>query len=443
MPSSDSCSSVVRDASASSKNGTWGIRKGLADQRYARSDYLSSNDGRWAGDSLKLRGSATSRPIVESENRKMPSLILPAICDVSVTNVCNAACDFCGFARDKALAGPARYLDAEAFAQALPILHRRGIRFLTLQGGEPLVHPEIVRLVGLTVAARISCAVITNGWFLPRYIDALAAAGLSRLIVSIDSADLSEHERNRGLEGLERRLAEGIARARELGLPAQASVTVNRLVCYDELPDTLRRLGFDNVSFSYPRREPFGSTSLVYGESDLVDLDRDELLSALAAIGRLRERFPVLNPRASLDEVARYVRGEEQLVACIAGYKYFYLDWNLDIWRCEAWNEPMGSVFDLDRIPDRREPCNACMMACYRNASMLMHAAVSAADAARALAAGRIVEAAASLFRRSVAQSVWALAAEAPKMRRLVRRQKRAADSRRSKSGNPLSPDTI
>jgi MoaA/NifB/PqqE/SkfB family radical SAM enzyme len=121
-------------------------------------------------------------------------------------------------------------------------------------GGEPLVHPDIVRLVSQTAAAGISCAVITNGWFLPRHIGSLAAAGLSRLIVSIDSAELAEHERNRGLEGLERCLAEGIAQARACGLPVQASVTVSRLVRYDALPDTLRRLGFESVSFlSAPR----------------------------------------------------------------------------------------------------------------------------------------------------------------------------------------------
>jgi len=357
----------------------------------------------------------------------MPSFELPAVCDVSVTNVCNAACDFCGFARDKTLAGPARYVDAGAFSRALPILHRRGIRYLTLQGGEPLVHPDVVRLVSQTVAAGISCAIITNGWFLPRYIGSLASAGLDRLIISIDSANLAEHERNRGLDGLERCLAEGIAQARACGLPVQASVTVSRLVRYEELPNTLRRLGFDCASFSYPRREPFGSTSLVYGESDLVDLDRDELLAALEAIGRLRKQFPVLNPRASLAEVARYVRGEEQAVPCVGGYKYFYLDWNLDIWRCEAWNEPLGSVFDLDNIPNQRDPCNACMMACYRNASMLMHAAVAATDATRAAAAGQIGAAAASLFQRSVAQSLWALIEETPRMRRLARRRSRAA----------------
>jgi MoaA/NifB/PqqE/SkfB family radical SAM enzyme len=242
----------------------------------------------------------------------MPALDLPAVCDFSITNICNAACDFCGFARDKTLIGPSLYVDAGAYSRALPILHRRGIRYLTLQGGKPLVHPDVVGLVSQTVRAGISCAIITNGWFLSRYIKPLAAAGLCRLIVSLDSADLAEHERNRGLEGLERRIAEGIDRAHAKGVPVQASVTVNRLVCYDELPDTLRRLGFDSVSFSYPRREPLGSSSLVYGKSDLVDLDRDELLAALDAIGQLRKRFPVLNPRASLAEVARYVRGEPQ-----------------------------------------------------------------------------------------------------------------------------------
>ena len=155
----------------------------------------------------------------------MADLSIPAVCDFSITNVCNAACDFCGFARHKTLIGPARYVDTSAYSRALPILYRRGIRYLTLQGGEPLVHPEVVQLVSQTAATGISCAIITNGWFLSRYIKSLAAAGLYQLIVSLDSADLAEHERNRGLNGLERRLAEGSAQARESGLAVEAAVT--------------------------------------------------------------------------------------------------------------------------------------------------------------------------------------------------------------------------
>src|SRR5215469_18185993 len=58
-----------------------------------------------------------------------------AICNFSITNVCNAACEFCGFAIDKMPSGAARYVDADVSSRALQILHRRGIRYVTLQGG--------------------------------------------------------------------------------------------------------------------------------------------------------------------------------------------------------------------------------------------------------------------------------------------------------------------
>ena len=339
--------------------------------------------------------------------------MLPAICDVSVTNVCNAACDFCGFARDKNLAGPRRYIDLAGFSRALPILRRRRIRYMTFQGGEPLVHPDIVALVKAATQAGIQCGLITNGWFLPEHIEALAAAGLRRLLVSIDSDSMAKHDLNRGLGGLHRRIAGGIARARTLGIPASASVTVNRLVDYEALPEALERLGFHAVTFSYPRREPFGSSSLVYSEdSALLDQQPGELLEALAAIRRMKKRFPVLNPTASLAEVERSIRGEKQLIPCIGGHKYFYLDWNLDIWRCEAWNQPLGSVFDLDGFPDQRDACFACTMSCYRNASAFMHGPIAVTDSAQALVRGDLPGAIRSLLQRGVAHSMWALAAE-------------------------------
>ena len=103
-------------------------------------------------------------------------------------------------------------------------------------------------------------------------------------------------------------------------------------------------------------------------------------------------------------------------------YKYFYLDWNLDIWRCEAWSEPLGSVFDFDRIPYHRDFCNSCMLACYRNASMLMHAGIASTDATSAFAAGDVAADVASLFLRSLGLSLWALIQQARHIHRLARR---------------------
>ena len=295
---------------------------------------------------------------------------------------------------------------------------------MTFQGGEPLVHPDIVALVRSATQAGIECGVITNGWFLPEHIEPLAAAGLKRLIVSIDSHSMAKHDLNRGLTGLHRRIKDGIARGRTFGIAASASVTVNRLVDYEALPQALEQLGFHAVSFSYPRREPFGSSSLVYSEhSALLDQQPGELLEVLAAIRRMKKRFRVLNPAVSLDEVARFIRGEKQLIPCIGGHKYFYMDWNLDIWRCEAWTQPLGSVFDLDNFPDQRDACYACTMSCYRHASAMMHGAIAVTDSAQALVRGDLPGAIRSLWQRGVAPSLRALTAEHYPRLALLRRR--------------------
>jgi len=333
--------------------------------------------------------------------------LVPAVCDVSVTNACNATCNFCCYARDKNIVTEKRWIDRKEFARALPFLHRRGIRYLNFQGGEPLLHPDIQELVADTQAAGMQPSIITNGWLLPQKIEGLISAGLGTLLVSIDSHSLAVHERNRGLQGLGERVQEGLAVARRNGLPSLASVTVSRLVQYDLLPKLLRELGFDGVTFSYPRLEPLGSSSLVFNpDSALIRFDAEELVEALEAIKLLKKQFPVLNPVPGIDDIERHVRGEKERFACIGGHKYFYLDWNLLIWRCEAWAKPLGSVFDLDHLPDCRDHCTACMMSCYRDTSVLMHAGVAVEDAMHALAGGHLIDAAHHLFRGTVAQSL-------------------------------------
>jgi MoaA/NifB/PqqE/SkfB family radical SAM enzyme len=352
--------------------------------------------------------------------------LVPSACDVSITNVCNATCNFCSYAYDKQIVKDKRWIVRADLARALPILYRRGIRYLNFQGGEPLLHPDVEGLVADARAAGMRPALITNGWLLPQKIEGLIAAGLGTLLVSIDSHELAEHERNRGLKGVGERVHQGLAVARRHRIPTLASVTVSRLVRFDLLPELLHRLGFDGVTFSYPRATPLGSSSLVYNaNSDLVRFETEELVQALEAIKSVRHRFHVLNPSAGINDIQRHVRGQQEQFACTGGHKYFYLDWNLNIWRCEAWSKPLGSVFDLDSIPDCRDRCTACMMSCYRDTSVLMHAGVALEDAASALARGHPGEAVRLLFRRTVARSLGAALAETRLFLSLMFRRRR------------------
>jgi sulfatase maturation enzyme AslB (radical SAM superfamily) len=88
---------------------------------------------------------------------------IPAVCDVSVTNACNATCDFCSYAHNKGIVRDRRWINAAEFARALPILRRRGIRYLNFQGGEPLLHRGIDQLIADAANAGMRPALITNG----------------------------------------------------------------------------------------------------------------------------------------------------------------------------------------------------------------------------------------------------------------------------------------
>ena len=86
----------------------------------------------------------------------------PALCNVAVTNSCNATCDFCNFAYNKHRIGKVRWIDADQFGLALDILHRRDIRYVSFFGGETLLHPRLPEMIGMVVARNMGPAVITN-----------------------------------------------------------------------------------------------------------------------------------------------------------------------------------------------------------------------------------------------------------------------------------------
>jgi MoaA/NifB/PqqE/SkfB family radical SAM enzyme len=339
----------------------------------------------------------------------------PALCNVAVTNACNAACDFCGFARGKVGARNLRWIDADRFDQALDILHKRDIRYISFFGGETLMHPRLTDMISLAVGRGMGCAVITNGWFLPAKLDALAASGLKNVYVSIDAATIAEHENNRGLKGLGKRILSATERMPGLGMTPIAQVTMNKMIRdYRALTKLLGELGFQAVAFSYPQKARLGSTTLAWSsQSLLVDFSDDELVEAFDAVDDARKVFPVNNPRASVADMKRHLLGQKERFVCYAGYKSFYMDWNYDIWRCDAWDKRMCSVWDFADTPFIRDGCTACIADCYRDSSVMLHFAISLGDAAKQLAQGHFLAAARVFFDSRNAASLRAVAENA------------------------------
>ncbi|MBV8133857.1 MAG: radical SAM protein [Alphaproteobacteria bacterium] len=312
----------------------------------------------------------------------------PGLCHFAITSACNARCGFCSFARDQLPAASRHSVTLSEAKRASDILKRNGVRFLHFTGGEPLVHRDFTAMVAHASQIGMVPTLVTNGALMtPKRVALLADAGLATVYISIDAASRTVHDANRGLPGLSARIRRANAALKRRQIPSSASVTMSRLVDYPALPAFLQDLGFGAVTFSYPLRT-LPSSYLACAESPLVDFAPEELHTAFEAVKTLSREFPVLNPVASIEDMQRHLHGEPEIFGCLAGWKSFYLDWHLQLWRCHNWDRPLCDIRDFDGTQRVRDGCTACMIDCYRDDSVMQHVGVAMSDGVRAAAHG-------------------------------------------------------
>jgi MoaA/NifB/PqqE/SkfB family radical SAM enzyme len=369
-----------------------------------------------------MREAHTSKPVPAGKRGLLKGVLEdggPGFCQFAITNACNARCRMCGFSREAAFTGKRTFVPTEKACAAIALLAARNIEYLVITGGEPLLHPGLEKIVTAASERGMCVLVVTNAGLLDTSrITVLVQAGVTEFIISVDAMDAGAHEDNRGLPDVCRRIREANRTIAGLGASSTASVTMSRLVDYDAVPSFLGSLGFSAVTFSYPLMH-LASSFLGYAAADMVHYGDDELIEAFEQVKRLKKRFAVVNPTPSLEEMQRFLRKEPQQYACLGGYKYFYLDWDLQLWRCHYWDKPLCSVFDYDGSQNIRDGCTRCMIDCYRDASVMHHAGMAVHDAYRSLKALRLREALRTLTSRSMVGALGAVIEELRWIRRL------------------------
>jgi len=314
----------------------------------------------------------------------------PGFCQIAVTNACNAHCRFCSFPqvapKDRVWADPERLFCG------LKTLKQAGVRYLAITGGEPLLYPDLLPAMDLGRRLGIEIILCTNGALLtPGLIQKLKALDLHTLIISLDAASPQKHDEHRGLPGLTSHIREMLPLLKQAGLDPVASVTLSRMLGdLRVMMDFLKEMGFRRVTFSYPLKR-LNSSYLGFADHYSVDFTPRELDQWFAQIKELKKDSPlnILNPRLGLTELQRQLRGQPVRFPCLAGYKYFFVDWHLQVFRCHFLGETLGPLEEVHQITPVRDDCTACTIDCYRDPSVFQYVAVSLADTLKAWQQGR------------------------------------------------------
>ena len=108
---------------------------------------------------------------------------------LSVTDRCNLRCQYCMPEEEYVWLPRDDMLTFEEMGQLVDVFTDLGVAKVRLTGGEPLLRRDLHRLVGLLAANPriLDLAMTTNGVLLAEQADALRAAGLHRVTVSLDT----------------------------------------------------------------------------------------------------------------------------------------------------------------------------------------------------------------------------------------------------------------
>jgi cyclic pyranopterin phosphate synthase len=157
---------------------------------------------------------------------------------VSITDRCNFRCRYCMPTEGMVWQPRDEILTFEEIERVVRVaVQRFGVRSVRLTGGEPTVRAHLPVLIARLAALGVDLALTTNGASLSLLAEDLAAAGLSRINVSLDSLRPDRFAAITGRDGLDRVL-EGIGAAVSVGLaPVKINMVVMAGVNDDEVVD--------------------------------------------------------------------------------------------------------------------------------------------------------------------------------------------------------------
>jgi len=293
--------------------------------------------------------------------------------EFAVTNVCIAKCTFCDIWKQT----PKVFIAREKALLAIDRLADLGVAHITLTGGEPLMHPDIVAFVKQCTARHIHSAVLDAAPALitDRRLDLLQDAGCDMISISLDSDDAAVLEASRGIPGIMKGIEDAVTRMKRTRIKSMASVLIwnNNHDRMEQLFAKATDMGFDLISVNYPT---FSNSGVYPLGGEGISLSRDLVIRSLESVIALKaqQRYAIVNSRVSMQNIIQYLKDPSRVrYPCLGGSRVMFVDWFGDVRPCMQLPQVLGNILTMTGSELKPVPCNKCNMSWYRDFSTFFH----------------------------------------------------------------------
>ncbi|MDR1929716.1 MAG: radical SAM protein [Treponema sp.] len=291
-------------------------------------------------------------------------------CEFAVTNACIAKCDFCDIWKQT----PKVFVDKEKALAAIDRLADFGVGHLTLTGGEPLLHPNIIDFVRRASRRKLNNAVLDAAPQLLMRDDMprrLEDAGCDLLSVSFDSGDPVIMSKSRKIDNIMDKMAEAMELVKKTTLKTMASVLIwndnfNKL---EEVCVRAKNMGYDFISLNYPT---FSKSRVYPLGGEAVNFSKEDVIHGIEAGIALRRtgKYGIINSEISMRNIINYLKDPASAkYHCHGGARVLFVDWFFDVRPCMQLPDVLGNILTMKEKDLHRPPCNECNMSWYRDFS--------------------------------------------------------------------------
>lgn len=281
----------------------------------------------------------------------------PLVLEYELTHLCNLACRYCD--RHTPAAGE---LQRSEIFEALQQFFDLGMRYIGLDGGEPLAHPHVAEIVDWLVERKVAVHLNSNGILVPKHLASVRKVKL--LKISVDGP-VSNHNLMRGERSFERAVR-GIEAARDAGVNVELRCVVgsHNWSCVDALIDWVESLGLQ-IMFQPARTSLFGGAE----EGSAPWLAGQEQIAR--AFDRIEERkrkgAAIANHWGSLRHFRSFPNDRE--LPCAAGWIKATMDPTGNLYHCGMTSrdvrapnvKELGAKAAFAALP--RQGCSQCWCA--------------------------------------------------------------------------------
>lgn len=310
----------------------------------------------------------------------------PFYVNLVINSQCNLHCAYCF---GKYSFRPQSYWSFQDLKKLIDDLYKRGTRYILIQGGEPLLHPEIREIFGYLHKKNIVCAIVTNGTLPNRLKEIPELAFLDNICFSLDG-NREGNDKVRG-KGTFDKVMESIKVIKEnFDTPVRINSTIHKYVVEDcdFMAEFTKKNNIEwGVSYLFTGNEKLGEENL--------SLTKEQIYSYQKKLIKYKDQgYPIFTARKILKYTLDWPFGYETIyvdqekakkylrtkcIKCQYGNYEIVIDEDGKIYPCNG----LQGIFEAKSIYDvgfdksfenlKNKPCYTCYLMPMINTSSMIN----------------------------------------------------------------------